>query len=155
LRIEPAVPYGLSVKRLTLAALGRLTDVATLMKQFPRPLADPVSRYVAALAQGNATEAESALNDAVTGIADPTSSSNGRRQNSTFLIPLLIDHGNAELALRVLDSVTKLNEVMAYDWLMTVRQFSTLRGDPRFKAAEVRSRAQFEEMHKTLVEAKS
>ena len=155
LKIEPGVGYGLQMKLSSLIGLGRRSDLLELVKQRPTAFEDSLWLYLVAAEQGAAARADAALNRVVELVDSAQTSSNGRRQINSTLIPYLIEQGQTKLALQVLTRMTELGDVPAYDWLKLERRFDAVRADARFEAVKVKSRAQLDALRERLAEAQA
>ena len=155
LRIEPGVGYGLRVKFSSLIGLGRRSDLLELVKQRPTAFEDPMSLYIVAVEQGATTRADAGLNRVVEFVNNAQTSSNGRRQTNSTLIPYLIEQGKTALALHLLTRMTDLGDVPAYDWLLLERRFDAVRADARFEAVKVKARVRFDQLRERLAEAQT
>jgi TolB-like protein len=155
LRIEPEVAYGLRMKFSSLIGLRRRSDVLELIKQRPTAFDDPLSLYIVAVEQGATARADAALNRVVELVNNSQTSSNGRRQINSTLIPYLIEQGKTPLALQLLTRMTDVGDVPAYDWLRLERRFDAVRADARFEAVTVKSRAQLDQLRARLAEART
>jgi tetratricopeptide (TPR) repeat protein len=155
LRIEPGVGYGLLVKFSSLIGLGRRSDLLELVKQRPTAFEDPMSLYLVAAEQGAIARADAALNRVVELVDSAQTSSNGRRQINSTLIPYLVEQGKTTVALQLLTRMTDLGDVPAYDWLLLEHRFDAVRADARFEAVRVRAHAQLDQLRKRLAEAQT
>ena len=99
---------GCSMKLSSLIGLGRRSDLLELVKQRPTAFEDSLWLYLVAAEQGAAARADAALNRVVELVDSAQTSSNGRRQINSTLIPYLIEQGQTKLALQVLTRMTEL-----------------------------------------------
>ncbi|MGH6803830.1 MAG: protein kinase domain-containing protein [Methyloceanibacter sp.] len=162
LRIEPDMPFGLWEKAMLLVNLGRLGEAAELVKRLEKPTAEnrfptflfACAQQALALEQGDTKAAEAALGQILKAVNDPRTSSLDLGWISQAAVPFLARHGKTDTAFQILNRTLDAGFVPYYDSLMLDPRLAPLRADARFHKIQARARAQFDEVLKTLEQAR-
>jgi serine/threonine protein kinase/tetratricopeptide (TPR) repeat protein len=163
LRIEPDFAYGLLMKSLLLADLGRAAEAAGTLKGAQSlfssgGLMDWIllcGQYVVALEAGDSPSAEVFQKRILDRVGDPRILPFEMDEAAQILLTFLVRHGQMDTARRVLERDLSTGIFPIYDILSFHPGLDSLRRDERFKPLLEKSRQDFVRWMRVLAEVKS
>jgi serine/threonine protein kinase len=163
LSIEPEFGYGLVIKSLILADLGRTVEAAEVLKKAQGQITESsffapfalCAKYILALQQGDSQSPEALLKQILKIMNDPNTISPQIDSITLFLLPFLVRQGQMETALYILKRDLEAGFSPIYDSLVLSPRLEPLRRDERFKPILEKFRADFVDIMKVLAQVRS
>jgi len=163
LSIEPEFGWGLVIKSLILADLGRTVEAAEVLKKAQGQITESsfyapfalCAKYILALQQGDSQPPEALLKQILKIMNDPNTTSGQIDSITLFLLPFLVRQGQTETALHILDRDLEAGFIPIYDSLVLSPRLEPLQRDERFKPILEKFREDFVDTMKVLEKVRS